>query len=116
MGSWGAGVAVRASKKLRGMNCAGALAKSPHGHTTFRSGETDDHTVITLETSAIALPNAWVNFLKQRLHVLHLDCKYIGAGQIVVTSTPPAAESVARLVYSAMECANDYFKAVLRSM
>jgi hypothetical protein len=85
-------------------------------NTTFRSGETDDHTVITLETSAIALPNAWVNFLKQRLHVLHLDCKYIGAGQIVVTSTPPAAESVARLVYSAMECANDYFKAVLRSM
>ena len=84
--------------------------------TTFKSGETEDQTVITVETSAIALPNAWVNFLKQRFYVLHLDCKYIGAGQIVVTSTPPAAESVARLVYSAMESGNDYFKTVLRTM
>jgi hypothetical protein len=85
-------------------------------NTTFRSSETDDRTVITLETSAVALPTAWVNFLKQRLHVLHLDCKYVGAGKIVVTSTPRAAESVARLVYSAMESANDYFKTLLRSM
>jgi hypothetical protein len=83
--------------------------------TTFKSGETEDQTVITVETSAIALPNAWVNFLRQRLHVLHLDCEYIGAGQIVVMSTPSAAESVARLVYSAMESGNDYFKTVLRS-
>jgi hypothetical protein len=85
-------------------------------NTTFRSSETDDHTVITLETSVVALPTAWVNFLKQRLHVLHLDCKYVGAGQIVVISSAPAAESVARLVHSAMESANDYFKTLLRSM
>ena len=56
------------------------------------------------------MPPAWVNFLKQRLHVLHLDCKHIGAGRIVVMSTPHAAESVARLVLSAMQCADQYSK------
>ena len=70
-------------------------------NTDFRAGETEDETVITIETSPALMPPAWVNFLKQRLHVLHLDCKHVGAGRIVVMSTPHAAESVARLVLSA---------------
>ena len=73
--------------------------------TDFRAGET----VITIETSPALMPPAWVNFLKQRLHLLHLDCKHVGAGRIVVMSTPHAAESVARLVLSAMQCADHYF-------
>jgi hypothetical protein len=77
--------------------------------TDFRPGETEDETVITIETSPALMPPPWVNFLKQRLHVLHLDCKHVGAGRIVVMSTPHAAESVARLVLSAMQCADHYF-------
>jgi hypothetical protein len=65
-------------------------------NTDFRAGETEDETVITIETSPALMPPAWVNFLEQRLHVLHLDCKHVGAGRIVVMSTPHAAESVAR--------------------
>ena len=61
------------------------------------------------------MPPAWVNFLKQRLHVLHLDCKHVGAGRIVVMSTPHAAESVARLVLSAMQCADHYFQTAVRN-
>ena len=44
-------------------------------NTDFRAGETEDETVITIETSPAFMPPAWVNFLKQRLHLLHLDCK-----------------------------------------
>jgi hypothetical protein len=65
-------------------------------NTDFRAGETEDETVVTIETSPAVMPPAWVNFLKQRLHLLHLDCKHVGAGRIVVMSTPHAAESVAR--------------------
>jgi hypothetical protein len=61
------------------------------------------------------MPPAWVNFLRQRLHVLHLDCKHVGAGRIVVRSTPHAAESVARLVLSAMQCADHYFQTAVRN-
>jgi hypothetical protein len=85
-------------------------------NTDFSAGETKDETVITVETSPALMPPAWVNFLKQRLYVLHLDCKDIGAGRIVVMSTPGAAESVARLVLSAMESADHYLKGALRSM
>ena len=74
--------------------------------TGFRAGETEDETVVTVQTSPALMPPAWVNFLKQRLHVLHLDCKYVGAGRIVVMSTSHAAESVARLVLSAMRYAD----------
>jgi hypothetical protein len=75
-----------------------------------------DETVITLETSPPVMPAAWVNYLKQRLHLLGIDYKHIGAGRIVVTSPPPAADSVVRLVVSAIETANDYVKSVLRNM
>ena len=37
-------------------------------NTDFRAGETEDETVITIETSPALMPPAWVNFLKQRLH------------------------------------------------
>ena len=84
-------------------------------NTHFRAGETEDETVITVETSPASMPPAWVNFLKQRLHLLHLDCKHIGAGRIVVMSTPHAAESVARPVLSAMQCADQYFQAAFRN-
>ena len=91
--------------------------KMIHGmKTDFTAGETDNEIVITVETSPALMPPAWVNFLKQRLHVLHLDYEHIGAGRIVVLSTPHAAESVARLVLSVMECADHYFKASLRNM
>jgi hypothetical protein len=84
--------------------------------TSFKTGKSDDETVIALETSSAVMPPAWVNFLKQRLHVLHVDYEHIGAGRIVVMSTPHAAESVARLVISAVEIADEYFKTVLRNM
>ena len=84
-------------------------------NTHFRAGETEDETVITIETSPALMPPAWVNFLKQRLHLLHLDCKHVGAGRIVVMSTPHAAESVARLVLSAMQCADHYFQTAVRN-
>ena len=45
----------------------------------FRAGETEDETVITIETSPALMPAAWVYYLKQRLHVLHLDCKHVDA-------------------------------------
>ena len=48
-------------------------------NTDFRAGETEDETVITIETSPALMPPAWVNFLKQRLHLLHLDCKHVDA-------------------------------------
>jgi hypothetical protein len=82
----------------------------------FTTGETENETIITVETSPPAMPAAWVNFLRQRLHVLHLDCKHIAAGRVVVMSTPRAAESVVRLVLSAMECADLYCKTALRNM
>jgi hypothetical protein len=82
-------------------------------NTDFRAGETEDETVITVETSPALMPPAWVNFLK--LHVLHLDCKHVGAGRIVVMSTPHAAESVARLVLSAMQCADQYIQTAIRN-
>jgi hypothetical protein len=84
-------------------------------NTDFSAGETEDETVITIETSPALMPPAWVNFLKQRLHVFHLDCKHVGAGRIVVMSTPHAAESVARLVLSAMQCADRYFQTAVRN-
>jgi hypothetical protein len=84
--------------------------------TSFKTGETEDETVITVETSPAVMPPAWVNFLKQRLQVLHIDYEHIGAGRIVVLSTPHAAESVARLVISAVEVADQYLKTVLGNM
>jgi hypothetical protein len=84
-------------------------------NTDCRAGETEDETVITVETSPALMPPAWVNFLKQRLYVLDLDCKHVGAGRIVVMSTPHAAESVARLVLSAMQCADHYLQTAIRN-
>src|SRR5262245_6389845 len=84
-------------------------------NTDFTAGETEDETVVTIETSPAWMPPAWVNFLKQRLHLLHLDCKHVGAGRIVVMSTPHAAESVALLVLSAMQCADHYFQTAARN-
>jgi hypothetical protein len=84
-------------------------------NTDFRAGATGEETVVTIETSPALMPPAWVNYLKQRLQVLHLDCKHVGAGRIVVVSTPHAAESVARLVISAMQCADHYVKTAVGS-
>jgi hypothetical protein len=73
-------------------------------------------TVITLETSPAVMPTHWVNFMKQRLYVLGVDCQHIAAGRIVVTSSPHAAESIVRLVIAAMEVANEYVQTVMRNL
>lgn len=65
-------------------------------------------TVITVETSPPIMALAWVNFLKQRLHVLQLDYRQVSVDRIVVPSRPQAAESVARLLRSAVESADHY--------
>jgi hypothetical protein len=83
--------------------------------TNFRTDEAEDETVITVETPPAVMLPAWVNFLKQR-YLLHVDCKHIGAGRIVVVSTPRAAESVARLVISAVEIADHYVKTLSRNV
>ena len=77
-------------------------------NTDFTTGEAE--TVITVETSPPIMALAWVNFLKQRLHVLQLDYRHISAERIVVASRPEAAESVARLLRSAAESADHYVK------
>jgi hypothetical protein len=89
-------------KKIRGVD------------TKFKTAENADETVITLETSPATMPTAWVNFLKQRFHLLGVEYNYIGAGRIVLTTSPRAAESVVRLVISAIEIANDHVKTVGR--
>jgi hypothetical protein len=78
-------------------------------------GASGERTVITLETLPTVMPSAWVSFLKQRLHVLHIDYRHVGAGRIIVMSTPHAAESVVHLLVSAMECADHHFRTVLRN-
>ena len=75
-------------------------------NTDFTTGE--EQTVITVECSPPIMALAWVNFLKQRLHVLQLDYKHVSADRIVVASRPEAAESVARLLRSAAESADHY--------
>jgi hypothetical protein len=77
--------------------------------TDFTTGEAQ--TVITVESSLPIMAPAWVNFLKQRLHVLQLDYKHLTADRIVVASRPDAAESVAQLLRSAAACADDYVTA-----
>jgi hypothetical protein len=76
--------------------------------TDFTTGEAE--TVITVESAPPIIALAWVNFLKQRLHVLQLDYKHVSADRIVVASRPQAAESVARLLRSAAESADSYVK------
>ena len=89
-------------KKIRGVD------------TKFKTAKNADETVITLETSPAIMPSAWVNFLKQRFHLLGVDYNYIGAGRIVLTTSPRAAESVVRLAISAIEVANHHVKTVGR--
>ena len=84
--------------------------------TFFKAAQAGKATVITLETSPTVMPTCWVNFMKQRLYVLGVDCQHIAAGRIVVTSMPHAAESLVRLVISAMEVANEHVNSVLRNM
>jgi hypothetical protein len=74
-----------------------------------------DETVITFETSP-DVPPAWVNFLRQRLHVLHVDYRHVGAGRIVVVASSRVVESVVQLVLSAVECADQYLRSALRNM
>ena len=69
-------------------------------------------TVITVETSPPIRALAWVNFLKQRLHILQLDYKQVAAERIVIASRPEAAESVTQLVRSATEVADQYVESV----
>src|SRR5262245_21433068 len=76
--------------------------------TDFATGEAQ--AVITVDASPPIMAMAWVNFLKQRLHVLQLDYKHVTAERIVVASRPEVAESVARLLRSAAVCADDYVK------
>jgi hypothetical protein len=85
-------------------------------NANFKTGETRDQTVIKLETSPPVMAPVWVNFLRQRLHVLDLDYKHIEAGQIVLMSTPRAADSVARLATSAIETADHYVKTLRQNM
>jgi hypothetical protein len=80
----------------------------------FTTGEAE--TAITVETSPPIMALAWVNFLKQRLYVLQLDYKHVAADRIVVVSSPEAAESVARLLRSAAESADDYVRAARSNM
>jgi hypothetical protein len=85
-------------------------------NTLFKAARAGEATVITLETSPTVMPTRWVNFMKQRLYVLGVDCHQIAAGRIVVTSSPRAAESIVRLVISAMEVANEHVSSVLRNL
>jgi hypothetical protein len=85
-------------------------------NTFFKAAQAGKATVITLETSPTFMPTSWVNFMKQRLYVLGVDCQHIAGGRIVVTSSPHAAESIARLVISAMEVANEHVKMVMRNL
>jgi hypothetical protein len=93
---------------------------APHNNSwerdEFQTDETEDETVITVETPPAVMLPAWVNFLQQRLYVLHVDYKHIGAGRIGVVSTPRATESVARLVISTVEIADYYVKTLFRNM
>ena len=75
-----------------------------------------DKTVITVEVSPPAMPPVWVAFLTQRLHLLHIDYMHIGAGRIVVMAAPHAAESVVRVIISAVECADHYVRTSLRNI
>lgn len=75
-------------------------------NTDFTTGEAEN--VLTVEPSPPIMALAWVNFLKQRLEVLQLDFKHVTADRIVVASSPHAAESVARLLRSAAESADNY--------
>ena len=84
--------------------------------TVFKAAEAGNDTVITLTMSAADMPARWVNFMKQRLYVLGVDCHHIAAGRIVVTSSPRAAESIVRLVISAIEVANEHVNSVLRNV
>ena len=80
--------------------------------TNSTTGEVE--TVITVESSVPVRSRAWVDFLKQRFHILQLDYKQIAAQRIMVASRPEAAESVAQLVRSAAEIADQYVKSALR--
>ena len=84
--------------------------------TFFEPVQAGNATVITLETSPTDMPIRWVSFMKQRLYLLGVDCQHIAAGRIVVTSAPHAAESIVRLVISAMEVANEHVNSVLRNV
>ena len=84
--------------------------------TFFKAAEAGNETVITLTMSAADMPARWVNFMKQRLYLLGVDCQHIAAGRIVVTSSPLAAESVVRLIISAIEVANEHVNSVLRNL
>jgi hypothetical protein len=84
--------------------------------TSLKAAQAGKATVITLQTSPTVMPTRWVNFMKQRLYVLGVDYQHIAARRIVVISSPHAAESIVRLVISAMEVANEHVKTVLRNL
>jgi hypothetical protein len=60
------------------------------------------------------MPTAWVNFLKQRFHLLGVEYNYIGAGRIVLRRALARPSRVVRLLISAIEIANDHIKTVGR--
>ena len=57
----------------------------------FPTGEAK--TVMTGGNLTAIMALAWVNFFKQRLHVLQLDYKHVTADRIVIASRPHGAES-----------------------
>jgi hypothetical protein len=65
--------------------------------TNFETGQTSDETVITLETAPAVMPVGWVNFLKQRFHVLGIDYEH------VVFSFDEAARHSSELEVSSIE-------------
>ncbi len=89
-----------------------ALKRTCEMSTNVTTGEVE--TVITIESSLPMRSAAWIDFLKQRLHILQLDYKQVAAERLVVASRPEAAESVLQLVRSAIEIADQYLKSARR--
>jgi len=58
---------------------------------SFQMSATVTRPLYTWRKLTAFIPLAWVNFLKQRLLLLHLDCKHVGAGRIVVMRLPHSA-------------------------
>ena len=68
------------------------------------------------QTSPAIVAPAWVNFLKTKAASAAPRLgTVLGLGGSSVMSTPHAAESVARLVLSAMQCADHYFQTAVEN-
>ena len=88
-----------------------AMSELPNCEISTDFTKSGAQTVITVENSPPIMALAWVNFLKQRLQLLHVDYKHVTADRIVVASRPEVADSVAQLLRSAAESADQYVTA-----